>query len=119
MRIRKKKENALGWEIHITRADDWTDSQQYPITVDEWLALVKSDPELIIDPRDNGPYFALWLSHHRYGDHPWFDWFSGSINTKNPDRKTMGKAIEIARYFDARVQGDDGEVYERTEDLAC
>jgi hypothetical protein len=107
----------MGWEIHITRAEHWPGSDQHPITPEEWLALVEADPELTIDPRDNGPYFALWLAHWVEGDHPWFDWFEGAINTKCPDCRTLGKALEIAKHFAARVQGDDGEVYERPEDL--
>ncbi len=107
----------MGWEIHITRADHWAESDQRPITAEEWLALVEADPELIIDPRDNGPYFALWKAHWLHGDHPWFDWFKGSINTKHPDRKTLGKALQIAKHFGARVQGDEGNEYTRPEDL--
>jgi len=107
----------MGWEIHITRAEDWADSGRCPITPEEWLALVKADPELTIDPRDNGPYFALWLSHQVDEDHPWFDWFQGAIRTKHPDGRTLGKALQIARHFGACVQGDDGEIYERPEDL--
>ena len=49
----------MGWEIHITRADDWAESDQQPITTDEWLTLIDADPELVIDPRGNGPYFGL------------------------------------------------------------
>src|SRR5438094_861079 len=75
------RNKTMGWEIHITRADFWPDSHQAPITSEEWLELVKADPELTIDPRDNGPYFALWLSHRVDGDHPWFDWFEGVIST--------------------------------------
>ena len=44
-------------------------------------------------------FFALWLSHWGGGDHPWFDWFKGAISTKHPDRKTLGKALEVARRF--------------------
>ena len=108
----------MGWEIHITRTAHWPDSTRRPITAEEWLAFVAADRELIIDPRDNGPNFALWLPHCVDGDHPWFDWLDGAIETKNPDRKTLAKALQIARHFGARVQGDDGEVYERPEDLS-
>ena len=50
-----------GWQIHITRAEHWSESDRNPTVADEWLALVETDPELVIDPRDNGLYFALWL----------------------------------------------------------
>jgi hypothetical protein len=108
----------VGWEIHITRAERWPDSDLHPITAEEWLALVEADPELTIDPRDNGPYFALWMAHWVGGDYAWFDWFKGAVSTKCPDRKTLGKALEIARQLRARVQGDDGEEYHSPEDLA-
>jgi hypothetical protein len=109
----------MGWAIHITRAEHWPDSHKHPITAAEWLALVNADAELSIDSRDNGPYFSLWRAHRVGDDYPWFDWFQGAITTKHPDRKTLGKALEIARHFGARVRGDDGEEYKRPEDLAC
>jgi hypothetical protein len=114
----EEKRVLMGWEIHITRAKSWSENDACPITKEEWLDLVHKDPELTIDPRDNGPYFALWLSHNIGNDHPWFDWFQGNIDTKHPDQKTLAKAIEIAKHFGATVQGDDGETYTRPEDLA-
>lgn len=107
----------MGYEIHITRASSWLESDQNPITTQEWLSLVETDPELMIDKRDNGPFFALWLSKSLEGDHPWFDWSEGAINTKNPDRIILAKALEIAKQLKAQVQGDEGEVYDRPEDL--
>lgn len=107
----------MGWEIHITRADHWPESDRHPITAHEWMRLVETDPELLIDPRDNGPHFALWKAHSIDGDNPWFDWCDGTISTKYPDRKTLGKALEIAHHFGARVQGDDGEEYTQPDDL--
>jgi hypothetical protein len=115
--VSRREGEEMGWEIHITRADHWPDSAARPITAEEWLALVAADPELAIDSRGNGPYFALWQAHWVDGDHPWFDWSEGAINTKNPDRKTLGKALQIGRHFGAAVQGDDGEVYWRVDDL--
>jgi hypothetical protein len=108
----------MGYGLHVTRAEHWTDSEQSPIAAEEWLALVGRDPELLIDPRGNGPYFALWLKHWVDGDHPWFDWFKGEIHTKNPDRKTLTKMLDIAKNFGAKVQGDEGEEYACPEDLA-
>jgi hypothetical protein len=42
----------VGREIHITRAEHWAESDRQPITGDEWLALIESDPELMIDPSE-------------------------------------------------------------------
>jgi hypothetical protein len=107
----------MGYDVHVTRANDWFDSETHPITADEWLGYVRADPELAIDPRDNGPHFALWLAHRVGDDHAWFDWSEGRISTKNPDPATLRKAVQIARHFGARVLGDDGEEY-GPEDLA-
>src|SRR5438270_9679274 len=99
----------MGYDFHITRAEHWADSERTPITAAEWLALVAADPELTIDPRDNGPYFSLWLGHWTGADHPWLDWHRGEIFTKHPDRKTLSKLLGIAGQFGATVQGDEGE----------
>jgi hypothetical protein len=112
-----EKVQSVGYELHITRAENWFDSEQDPIPADEWLAYFKRDPELTIDPRGNGPYFALWLKHRVGGDYAWFDWFKGAVSTKHPDRKILGKMLEIAKRLGAKVQGDEGEAYGRPDDL--
>ncbi|HEU0185991.1 MAG TPA: hypothetical protein VFS27_11795, partial [Blastocatellia bacterium] len=73
------------------------------ISADEWLEYVESDPELSID-ESNGKYFAIWKVD-------WLDWRRGEIYTKNPRRKLVEKMIQIANRLNAKVQGDEGEVY--------
>jgi hypothetical protein len=38
----------MGYELHITRKRDWSDAGP-EITLDEWLALVRSDPDMRLD----------------------------------------------------------------------
>ena len=97
----------MGYEYHITRAENWVENAESPITPDEWLAFVDKDPELIISG-SNGPYFADWR-------HTWFDLVDGNIDTKNPDLVTLDKMLVIANAFNACVQGDDGDVYDGTQ----
>ena len=99
----------MGYDLHITRAADWSEAEELPITSAEWLAFVEADPELKLAGY-NGSHFALWSGKSRYPD-PWFDWSRGRINTKNPDPPLIGKAIQIAEQLGARVLGDDGERY--------
>jgi hypothetical protein len=106
----------MGYELHITRAEHWSDNEQHPITAEEWLAVVTSDPELHIDTQ-NGPYFAVWSGPCSYPDGGWFEWFDGNISTKHPDRAILGKMLQIAARLGAHVQGDDGEMYAAPEDL--
>lgn len=39
----------MGYDLHVTRADDWTESESSPITLNEWLAYVQEDPEMRLD----------------------------------------------------------------------
>src|SRR5262245_55779019 len=106
----------MGWEVHMTRAEHWTESDQCPITKEEWLAVIKADPELRIEEA-NGPCFAVWPGPCIYPEGSWFDWPDGQVNTKNPDRAILGKLLQLADKLSATVQGDDGEIYSCPEDL--
>ena len=99
----------MGYDLHITRAEVWSQNEGKEITSEEWLALIQSDVELELAGY-NGDYFALWSGKSEYED-PWLDWSSGNIYTKNPDGPIIVKMLEIAKRLNAKVQGDDGEIY--------
>ncbi|XZF15906.1 hypothetical protein ACTHGU_07195 [Chitinophagaceae bacterium MMS25-I14] len=50
------------------------------------------------------------------GNHAWFDYDHGNITVKNPDNEIITKMLTIAAKLNAKVQGDDCEVYELTSD---
>lgn len=113
----------MGYEVNITRATTWTESEQVPITEHEWMGLVAADPELRPD-HDNGPPNALWLAHPSEASGIQFWWYRGAVRTKNPDQSTLRKMVEMAAVFGACVQGDDGERYtvadfDRPKDSTC
>jgi hypothetical protein len=97
----------MGYDLHITRRKHWPDAGN-DITAQEWLAYVKQDSELRLQP-DNGPYFVEWRGASSTS---WLDWSGGRIYTKNPDAPLIEKMVAIARQLGAIVQGDDGEIYE-------
>lgn len=99
----------MGYDLHITRAEDWCENAGFEITPEEWLDYVANDPELHI-LGENGDYFAEW------GANDWLDWSEGNIYTKNPRSALIKKMVEIAEELDAVVQGDDGEVYSGDEE---
>lgn len=39
----------MGYDVHITRAEDWAEPGGEQISLDEWLAYVAADPELRLD----------------------------------------------------------------------
>jgi len=104
----------MGYDLHITRGENWAENNGHYISYEEWLTLVETDPELTPDSR-NGPYFAKWSGPSK-DNYPWFDWFEGNIYTKYPDRIMLEKMLQIADRLGATVQGDDGEIYESISD---
>jgi hypothetical protein len=104
----------VGFDVHITRADEWSRNENQEILADEWLAFVDADPELTRDP-ENGAYAAAWVDKANFPD-AWLDWFEGNIYTTNPDPATVEKMLQISAHFQAHVQGDDGKVYQQALD---
>ena len=101
----------MGYDFHITRAQNWCEiGEGEAIRAEEWLKYVENDPELKLAGY-NGAYFALWSGKSGSAE-SWFDWSDGEVNTKNPDPAVIAKAIKIAADLGARVQGDEGEIYQ-------
>jgi hypothetical protein len=106
----------MGYDLHISRAEDWSDNADAPITLGEWTAIATADADLVLD-RENGEGFYLVRGLREDGGDAWFDWFDGDVFTKNPDRATLAKMLELADRIDGKVQGDDGELYDSPGDL--
>mgnify|MGYP003387896712 CR=1 FL=1 len=102
----------MGYDVHITRAEDWADNEGWEITPDEWLQFIQSDTELIPAP-ENGKYFVIWRGATKYPE-TWFDWRAGNVTTTHSDKATLRKLLQMAAAFKAKIQGDDGEVYDET-----
>ncbi|HMK17434.1 MAG TPA: hypothetical protein VK492_04490 [Chitinophagaceae bacterium] len=117
----------MGYDLHIIRKNNWDDfEEESNITLDEWLKYINTDSELeLTDGYDikigqeqyfqNRPGYCEWNAHPKYKDpnnRPWFAYWKGDINTKNPDYETIYKMLSIARQINAKVQGDDGEYYD-------
>ncbi len=116
----------MGYDFHITREYERTESEPAPIRLDEWKAYVASDAEFrmvnsaeVTTPRGetiryDNEGLALWTAHSRGGNvrnTVWFDYRNGRIVVKNPDDEIRDKMKEIARVLGARVIGDEGEEY--------
>jgi hypothetical protein len=118
----------MGYDVHITRAESWRDSEDQSISLDEWLAYIEQDTEMRLDGfaeaqiketgeilRVESEGLAVWTdysSHGEGGNMAWFDHRCGEIIVKNPDREILDKMAQIARALGARVQGDEGENYD-------
>ena len=101
----------MPYQLHITRASDWVDSNQLPITAAEWLKLVRTDSELVQDPR-RGPHCVRWSGSPQP---QWLEWSDGRINTGYPNSAFLKKLVALSERLGAKVQGDGGEVYSGDE----
>ena len=116
----------MGYDVHITRANEWWEAESAPITLDEWLLTVKADPEMRLDgfaevttPEgstiryDNQglAVWKVWEGHHEDGNKAWFDYHRGRITVNNPDDRIIAKMKQIAERLGAKVIGDEGEEY--------
>lgn len=115
----------MGYDIHITRRAEWCGEGEPEISLAEWLAYVENDPEIRLDGyaqadlqdgsvlRIDDPSMAVWVAHPDHGDGvAWIWWSRGNVQAKNPDEPTLRKMWAIAQAFGAKVQGDEGELYD-------
>ncbi len=117
----------MGYEVHITRKNNWFDDNGPEITIEEWNDYVASDPEMRLDKfaettlpnedvlRTEDPGIAVWTAYSGNKEKvnmAWFCHFKNYISVKNPDEEILIKMHAIASALGAKVQGDDGEVYD-------
>lgn len=118
----------MGYDVHITRRQNWFDEDGPAISIDEWLKVVASDPEMRMDGHaeavtSNGSVIrveneglAVWVKysgHQPDGNMAWFDFRGGRITAKNPDAEILKKMWALAQRLSAKVQGDEGESYDK------
>jgi len=119
----------VGYDVHITRRTDWFEQGQPSIALAEWLTFVQADSEMRLDGfaeanlgdgsvlRTEDPSLAVWFAHPERGNRNGLAWLwlsGGNVQAKNPDVHTLKKMWTIAQALGAKVQGDDGELYEST-----
>lgn len=117
----------MGYDIYITRKEDWSDEEGAEISLDEWKQYIDADPEMRLDGfaevelpdggalRVEGEGIAVWTKwsqHEIDGGMAWFNFFEDHISVKNPDEEVLKKMYQIAQSLHAKVQGDDGEIYD-------
>jgi hypothetical protein len=103
----------MAFQMHIVRQRDYKNPEEESnISLDEWLQYINSDPELEL-LTEEGPGFCQWLEHPK-AEVPWFDFGFANIYTKNPDKHTLKKMINISIALNGKVRSDDFEYYDET-----
>jgi hypothetical protein len=114
----------MGYDVHITRKQHWSDEEGPAITLQEWKDYIASDPEMRLDGyaeaktptgllRLESPGLAVWTAHPDAGDGhmAWFSHYKDRVTVKNPDDPMTMKMHRIAMTLGAKVEGDEGEIY--------
>lgn len=114
----------MGYDLHITRAEWWVESEDHPISLSEWQEVIKGDPQLRLENaaemkapngmtlRYENPGIAVCIMEEEDEEYPvYFDYRDGRIVVKNPNDQIINKMKEIAEKLNANVIGDDGEIY--------
>ena len=108
----------MGYDLYITRAKSWLETEQSPIPQSEWDEVVAADAELEISTEDfyerkgargDERFHAIIWTAHRDRVPLWF--IDGAIQTKNPDEATVMKMVQIAKKLKARVIDEDDAEY--------
>jgi len=118
----------MGYDLHITGKKNWDgfqDEQGPEISRDEWMAVVNADPDLRVEGSENSRLpdknilrqpLVVWTAYSHYSaDNPGpaLGLHHGNVEAKNPDREFRCKMWQLAQALKAKVQGDDGEFYDR------
>ena len=118
----------MGYDLHITRKSIWFDEESsIDISLADWIDYVNEDNEMRLDNfadamtnegqnvKIEGKGLSVWTKYSKNGingNYAWFHYMNGQIVVKNPDKEIINKMIDIASVLGAKVQGDDGELYE-------
>jgi hypothetical protein len=103
----------MGYDLHITRAIRFYESDRFPILDAEVVAAVHAAPDLVTPPdapRHPGFCYVFWSSS---ASDEYLLFHNGRLSTKNPSESFKRRMIELAEHLDAWVIGDDAELYER------
>lgn len=104
----------MSYELHITRAGEWVDADQHPITVAEWESFAGAHPKLIQDGevswKDIGtqPVYSFTCEN---GSQVWLSWRDDHVYVWGELWDPCPALVALAAQFQARLVGDDEEEY--------
>jgi len=106
----------MGYDLHIVRTEQWTDSLSAPVTKSDVDYLIALDDSLSWSTADYTDMKEADGSIIRYFDINWkgepvFWWFRSEIICKNPSDAQILKLAEMANALGALLIGDDDERY--------
>ncbi len=101
----------MGYDLHITRADCWTDHAVYPISLAEWIAVVDAEPGMAV--HDTGGVYPSFTYTTADGQCLALNWRDGLVTLWGSGWRieTAAQLAVVAQKLGARVVGDEDEEY--------
>jgi hypothetical protein len=104
----------VSYELHITRASEWPDAHQHPITIDGWASFAEAHPKLTLDGRvgwaDIGTQAVYSLTCDG-GNEALLSWRDDHVYVWGDFQDCLAAIATLAAQLHARLIGDDQEEY--------
>ena len=104
----------MGYELHITRSEDWVDSESNPITMSEWLECASGGSRLSVGGSITFGQVetpAYYLTDLGPENGPSLFWHGGEVRVGGAPDEAIGHLVAIADDLGASLIGDEGETY--------
>lgn len=101
----------MGYDLHITRAERWTESAETPIGYDEWVSYADATDSLLPAGTLHLNEDPLEQTIYTIQSGPRLHWWRGEVVITGADQAQANKLRMHAEALAARLQGDDGELY--------
>ena len=107
----------MGYELHLTRAKEWYESDEAPIPLAEWLSYAATNPSLVergcMSSDDTRVPLYAYVCHD--GVEVSLTWHGGRISVKGVrDNAGALELVTVADDLRARLISDDGEHIRRS-----
>ncbi|MFZ6694082.1 hypothetical protein ACO0K1_20145 [Undibacterium sp. SXout20W] len=100
-----------GYDDHVTRKVHWADANGPLILLTEWRRYVQGDRDVQPDNQNTENDFIVTVDGESFP--LWYEPKFGELRTTDPSEKAVEKLKKIAVKLKAKVQGDDGELYDK------
>jgi hypothetical protein len=109
---------SVGYDLHITKAVDWVEAEEFPIDRQTWLSLAVGSPTLVqagkvsfVDgPSGEDVDYPLFALLNAEG--PSLYWRRGEVVVSGATEDHISDLVRLADHLQAQLVGDNGEVYE-------
>jgi len=110
----------MSYDLHITKAENWWQSEENPIKREEIMSLLSSEinfsikSQMVIRNPLNGDEICIpgeYIVWQKDGEELWFRYTGNRIIGQGHCDEDIENLKHIAGILNAKVQGDEGEIY--------